>query len=234
MHAGWNFMAKSEAASAAFFTVAMVASTLAMAPLFLYYVPAIALFTPAIWLLLIATGFFTALNYIAVAKAYQLHDISFVYPLARALPVIMVALICQAIGYGKPLTPLAFTGLVVTALGWLVLPLQKLSWTFLKQYLHHSLIFVLAAAIGTTGYTIIDSMGLEWMRKAVVYFSAIDAALIYLAFQTLFSLFFLVPYVVFVHNERHHLKTLVRHSWRYPVGAGLMLKLSCVLVLFAM
>lgn len=234
MHAGWNLIAKSEAASAAFFVVAMLASTLAIAPVFLYYASAIALLTPSIWLLLIATGFFTAMNYIAVAQAYRLHDISFVYPLARALPVLMVTLISLAIGYGKPLSSLAFIGLFITALGCLVLPLQKLSWAFLKQYLHRSIIFVVAAAIGTTGYTIVDSMGVEQVRKAVPHFSAIDAPIFYIAYQTLFTLFFLIPYVVLSKNERHHFKILTQRSLRYPIWAGIILKLSYVLILFSM
>jgi drug/metabolite transporter (DMT)-like permease len=234
MHAAWNFISKAKAPSAAFFTIATIASVVACAPLYVYFAARLASVPPLVWALLFTTAFFHAAYYITLAGAYRRHDISFVYPLTRALPVLWVPIICLLIGYGKPLSPVAILGISITAVGCLVLPLKTLDADFLKQYLHGSIWFVLATAAGTTGYTILDSLGLEQLAKSAARFSALEAALLFIAFQVLFTLIFLVPYVLLRQNERHHFKTLVRHSIRFPIWAGIICNIAYMLVLLAM
>jgi uncharacterized membrane protein len=104
----------------------------------------------------------------------------------------------------------------------------------LKQYRHGALWFVLATAATTTGYTILDSIGLEELAKGAARFSSLEAALFFIAFQSLFTLGFLVPYVCLRHRERHHFQTLTHHSIRFPIWAGLICNVSYALVLLAM
>lgn len=234
MHAAWNFISKAKAPSAAFFTIATIASVVACIPLYVYFAARLAGVPLVVWALLLATSFFHAAYYIALAGSYRRHDISFVYPLTRALPVLMVPIICLIIGYGKPLSSASIVGIVITALGCVVLPLKTWDANFLKQYWHGSLWFVLATAGGTTGYTILDSIGLEQLAKSEARFSSWEAALFFIAFQVLLTLVYLVPYVLLRQSERHHFKTLVRHSLRFPIWAGIICNVAYALVLVAM
>jgi drug/metabolite transporter (DMT)-like permease len=234
MHAAWNFISKAKAPSAAFFTIATIASALACIPLYVYFAARLASVPLLVWALLLTTAFFHAAYYISLAGAYQRRDISFVYPLTRALPVLWVPIICLFIGYGKPLSPLAIIGIGITALGCVVLPLKTLDAHFLKQYLHGSIWFVAATAPATTGYTILDSIGLEQLSKSAARFSALEGALFFIAFQVLFTLVFLGPYVWLRRSEQHHFKTLMRHSIRFPIWAGIICNVAYMLVLLAM
>jgi drug/metabolite transporter (DMT)-like permease len=234
MHAVWNFIGKAKAPSAAFFTIATIATVVACIPLYLFFAARLESVPLLVWAFLLATAFFHAAYYIALAGAYRRHDISFVYPLTRALPVLWVPIICLPIGYGKPLSPIAIIGIAITALGCVVLPLKTIDANFLKQYLHSSTWFVLATAAATTGYTILDSIGLDELAKSAARFSSLEAALFFIAFQSLLTLVFLVPYVCLRRNERHHFKTLVCHSLRFPIWAGIICNVAYMLVLLAM
>lgn len=234
MHAAWNFISKAKAPSAAFFTIATLATVVACVPLYVFFAARLANVPSIVWALLLVTAFFHAAYYISLAGAYRQHDISFVYPLTRALPVLIVPIICLFIGYGKPLSHTAVIGIVITALGCVILPLKTLKTNFLKQYLQHSLWLVLATAAGTTGYTILDSIGVEHLAKSAVRFSTLETALFFIAFQALFTLIYLVPYVLLRQNERHHFKTLARHSIRFPIWAGIICNVAYMLVLLAM
>jgi drug/metabolite transporter (DMT)-like permease len=234
MHAAWNFIAKSKAPSAAFFAIATIASTIAMLPVFIYYAPQIPLLPADVWMILLATSFCHALYFVSLANAYRLQDISYVYPLARALPVLFVPIVCFVIGYGKPLSPWAILGMIITAAGCLVLPVRALDFSFFKHYLHRSLLFILLTALATAGYSILDSIGLEKLQHTTSHFSAIDTTLLFSAFQNLLMIVFLVPYVFSVRSERHHLQTVLRHSWGFPAIAGIICTAAYGLIMLAM
>jgi drug/metabolite transporter (DMT)-like permease len=234
MHAGWNFISKSKAASSAFFAVATLASIVMMLPLYVYYAPFVHLLSPGMWCIFVATGFCSAAYLVAIAKAYRLHDISFVYPLARALPVLFVAVLCFAISYGKPLSVSNVVGLAAIVIGCTILPFKSARDTATKITSHRPALLILVAALATAAYTVIDSIGLTHLRRDVPQFSALDAALFFLAYQAACTLVFLSTYVLSSRRERHHFKTLMRHSAQFAVYAGLVFKASYALVLLAM
>ncbi len=234
MHAAWNFISKTKAPSAAFFAIATFATVVICIPLYVHFEARIASVPLIVWVLLLATSFFHATYYIGLAGAYRRHDISMVYPLTRALPVLWVPIICLLIGYGKPLSLVAILGICVTAFGCVVLPLKKWSADFFQQYWHGAIWFVLATAAATTGYTILDSIGLERLTKSAAHFSSVEMALFFIAFQSLFTLAFLVPYVLFRRGEKQQFRNLIRHSIRFPILAGIICNVAYALVLLAM
>ena len=233
-HAGWNFVCKSKTPSAAFFAISTCSSLVALTPVFLYFIPRLGQVPLALWGLLIVTGFFQALYYISLGNSYRLNDISLAYPISRSLPVLMVPLICFLIGYGKPLSLLAIMGMIVTAVGCMILPLKIINTSVFKQYFQYSFLFVVLASVGTAGYSIIDSMGLELLKTGAHPLSTMQAALFYIAFEDLATLLFLWPYVWSSRREKINLRIIRKRSLRYPLLAGPVVSVTYTLVLLAM
>jgi len=233
-HAGWNLVSKSKTPSAAFFALSTSSSVVVMTPLYLYFIPYLGRVPLALWGLLITTGFFQALYFVSLGNSYRLNDISLAYPISRSLPVLMVPLVCFCIGYGKPLSFFAIVGMIITAVGCMILPLKIINASVLKQYFQHSFLFVVLAAVGTTGYSIIDSMGLELLKTGAHSLSTLQAALFYIAFEDLLTVCFLWPYVGFSRREKMNLRIIRKRSLRYPLVAGPVVAITYSLVLMAM
>lgn len=231
MHAGWNLLCKSKAPSAAYFILVRGTSIVVMMPAYIYFAPRFAHVPLDVWGLLVITGFFGSVYDIGLINAYRLSDISQTYPLTRSLPVLLVPLVCFFIGYGKPLSPPAVLGMIIIALGCLLIPLKSAGASFLKNYLQPALLFVIIAAIGTTGYTLIDSMGMGILKSI---YSPVEAALLYLSFEYISDFTFLLPYVVFSHREKHNFHMIRKHSLRFPIITGIIIPCSYTLILLAM
>ncbi len=234
MHAGWNLACKVKTPSAAFFSLSTASSVVMMIPLYLYFIPRLGGVPPVIWGFLLATGFFQAFYYISLANAYRLNDISLAYPVTRALPVLLVPLVCLMVGHGKPVSAPSFMGMVMIAIGCMVIPLKALNLTFLKSYLQYPFLFILCAAVGTTGYSIVDSIGLELLKSDEKSLSMFQIALFYVAFENLAILGFLCPYVLFSRQETSRFHLIRKQSLHYPLLAGPASTIAYALVLVAM
>ncbi len=158
MHAGWNFLSKANRPSIAFFTLANATIMLFTAP-FLF-------FTDIQWheldwkfaFLLAASVFFEVLYFSGLANAYKKQDISIAYPLARALPVLLVAMTTLLFGIGKPPTLAAWIGFATVAGGCIILPQKNMAALKLRGFIKSVSGAIFVAAIGTTGYTVIDKI----------------------------------------------------------------------------
>ncbi len=234
MHAGWNLVCKSKTPSAAFFALATCSSVVMMTPLYIYFVPRLGEVPTPVWHLLIATGFFQAFYYISLGNAYRLNDMSLAYPIARSLPVLFVPLVTTLIAVGKPLSALAVTGMIITAGGCMILPLKELRLSIFKQYFQYPFLFVVTAAVGISGYSIIDSVGLEALTKSAQPFSTIHAALFFIAFENLSILFYIWIYVALSRREKINLRIIRKRSLRFPLLAGPVVTITYTLVLVAM
>ena len=104
--------------------------------------------------------FFEVIYAIGLFRAYKQNDISMAYPMVRALPVLFTAVLTMIFRLGKTPGPLAYCGFAVVALGCFLLPQKRLRDLFtLKSLGMKTLIPILIAASGTTGYTLMDSLG---------------------------------------------------------------------------
>jgi hypothetical protein len=82
-------------------------------PVLYYFAPHLAKVPPAVWGLLIITGFFGSMYDIGLINAYRLSDIS------------QTVSDDAVIGYGKPLPAPAILGMIIIAVGCLLIPLQS-------------------------------------------------------------------------------------------------------------
>lgn len=233
-HATWNMVAKKEGASLAFYAFLITVGALCssgvrfVSPLHFSTQP------PAFyaWLagmiaaeLLYATG---------LRLAYRALDMSTAYPLMRSIPLVLLAVITAAFGFGKPLGAKALAGLALVFAGCLVIPLRTFSDFRLSHYIDRNFGHVLLVALGTTGYTLCDSQAQRVMMAAAPEVSRTMVALSYYAFRAV-PLVTVLWTVVFCGREtRAEAADLWRRRSWTPVFAGCCSTLTYTLVLVAM
>ncbi|MBR7121090.1 MAG: hypothetical protein IKC94_02480 [Lentisphaeria bacterium] len=231
MHAGWNFLGKKESPSAAFFLLAAFAGTLFCLPFALCSGVDFFAIPLKFWRLLIISILFNLVYFVALARGYRCGDISLVYPLGRALPVLLTAIVTSLCGIGKDLSDCAFAGMVTVFAGCIIMPLQQWRDFKLKTYFSKVSLWILLISIGTTGYTIFDSMDMEILKQ--IYFkNTILQAIFYMGAADALITFGMFWIVIFSRNER---RELMRISRSYaPYIAGIFTASAYILVLLAM
>ncbi len=158
LHAWWNFLCKSKRPSPAFVLVMNIAGTLASLPFFYWAeIPWDAL-PKFFWGMLVFSIGAEALYSISLSIAYRHGDISLAYPLSRSLPVLLTAAATITLNLGKRPGLWGLTGLGVLFLGCLLIPQRSFRDISIKNYRTPALIPILCAAVGTTCYTIADSV----------------------------------------------------------------------------
>ena len=109
--------------------------------------------------------------------AYRKLEMSTAYPMMRALPLLLLAAVTAAFGFGKQLSPRAVAGLAVVFAGCLLVPLRRfhdcLGTHASSQHGYdrgasywRSFPCILLVALGTTGYTLCDSQAQRIMITA--------------------------------------------------------------------
>ena len=164
MHAGWNFLSKKTMPSIAFYCLSSTTAAIFWLPWMLLLSPDLRILPLGFWLFLLVSIGFEFCYFLGLANAYRRGDISMVYPLARALPVLLTALVTMLFQLGEPLSALALFGMGVLFCGCFIMPLNSIRGTNLKSYRNSAMLFILLAALGTTGYTIIDSQAMALIR----------------------------------------------------------------------
>ena len=153
MHAGWNLLARSQQQRDIFLSVLLVVAVVAVGPALWAEWGEVPVLT-AVYPLLLLTAGFESLYYFGLLRGYQSGDFTVVYPVARSLPVLMLALV--DFGRGQPPSPWGWLGMVLISLGCLLIPLhhwQDFSW---GHYWQPMMGWALLAAWGTVGYTLVD------------------------------------------------------------------------------
>jgi len=233
-HAAWNLICKSRHPSAAFFLISTSSSIIAMTPIFFYFFPMMAHIPGTVWILLLATGIVQALYYTSLGNAYRLSDISIAYPVARALPVLLVPIVTAFLHIGRSLSSVTVLAMLLVAVGCLIIPLPSFKELKRSTYINRGFLFILATAACTTSYTIIDSQALHFLHAAAVTPCRVQTALLYIALENAFIEVFLIPYVFLYRVERETFFHICRHSLRFPVISGITCTAGYTLVLGAM
>jgi len=234
-HAFWNLLGKRQNPSTAFFFVASAFAAICLSPLLIVYRDTFAAIPGRVWLWLGLTSIFEAIYYIGLAGAYRHGDMSVAYPLARALPVILVALLSATLGLGKPLSLVGVAGILLVAIGCLILPLRSLRQIQLDKSLTACCLLAGLAALGSTGYTLVDNQALFDLRSASgIGLSQIEIAFFYLALGSITISIAMGVTILLSASERAELTK----AWRVGKGiafvTGLLIVGTYGLVLAAM
>lgn len=174
LHAGWNFLSKKTVPSLAFYSLSCGTAALLWLIPFLLSDFSCAEMSGRFWLLTAVSVVFEIMYVAGLAYAYRLSDISLVYPLARALPLLFTAAVTMIFQLGNRQMSLpALLGMAVIFVGCLLMPMRTFRDFKLRSYCNVVILFVLLAAIGTTGYTVIDSLAMAeiqavYQRKSIM------------------------------------------------------------------
>ncbi|CDU13100.1 EamA family transporter [Vibrio coralliirubri] len=234
LHAGWNVLGKSNQGSgSSFFLASGFAAAAILTPYLIWYVYSVgfANITLLFWQLLLLSGICQIIYLIGLGIAYKQADIGVIYPMARALPVLMVGLGTMLIGYELSINQ--WLGFALITLGCLFVPLKQFSELRLKAYLNLGVLWALIAAIGTTGYSIIDKEALLLLEPlSTPSITNKHTAIFYLGIQ-FWAIVLPLSLWLLVSNQRieFHNAWLLR---KRATLAGIMMASTYGLVLFAM
>lgn len=163
MHAGWNLLLGAQTRTS--YTLArmiLVVTTVGLGPALILEFWSTPL--PAqIWIYLMVTGIFQTLYHLGLTQGYQTGHFTVVYPVARALPILLLAFI--DIGRGHAPSPIAWLGMVLVLAGCLIIPLESLRHFKLAYYWNYTMIWIVVTALGTVGYTAVDNAAAELLNS---------------------------------------------------------------------
>lgn len=235
VHAAWNFIGKKQSPSPTFFLLANTLGFLCLTPVVLTHTGLVGHFPERVWLFLVATGFFQAVYYSGLAGAYRNGDMSIAYPLARSMPVLMVAGANTLLRHGEPLTAQSIAGMVLIAVGGVILPMDPNTRLSARSFLRGSVLFAFMAAVGTTGYSIVDDTALRLLRSADgISGNRTAITLTYAFFEGVTSSSWLAIFTLTNRRGRAAYLDTVRNRAGNAALAGIGIFLAYSLVLLAM
>ncbi len=237
MHAGWNYASKRGEPSLAFFLVTNLTAVLLTLPLLVYFWHTFQLIPASIWGLIVATGVAQMVYFLGLAGAYRTGDLSLAYPIARSLPVLFVLAVSLAMGRGSAISAISLTGMVLIAAGCLLIPMDRFTNFKASNYLNSAYLMALVAAIGTTGYTLIDSSTLHQLRDIIPStFSNLQITLLFIILQTLSTTIIIAVTTLAIPGERSNLVKIFKNkkSVASGFGTGSVILITYGLVLVSM
>ena len=226
-HAGWNLLFKHDGTGGAFIrrlltvicVLGAIPSLLAeifVGPLLIH-----------IWMYLaVSGGVCCSLYLVGLIRAYGSSDFTIAYPVSRALPVLAITL--AELPLGRLPTPGGWLGLMMVMIGCLMAPMTTLRDFRPATWFNRPMLWILLAAMGTVGYTLIDDLGaarmveleldsgLSAMRYCYYYFTASLIGLLLISRAT--------------QSDRANAKAI---GWLRPTVAGVMCLSSYGLILWA-
>lgn len=224
---------KREDPSAKFFLIANTMGVLLLSPVVLSNLSLPLSFPVEVWKLIAITGLFQAVYFMGLAGAYRAGHLSVAYPLARSAPVLMVAVISILMGKGSQLTSPSIVGMVLVAIGGLLLPINRIADWKLRDYLHASTLFALLAAVGTSGYSLADDAALRVLKEQLSA-NRVILTLNYAFFEGISTFLWLGLLVLIGQRNGKDSAKSQPVRFRHAMVAGIGICLAYTIVLLAM
>jgi len=158
LHAGWNLLVGSQRTSYTLLRIILIITVVGLGPALAAEFWGTPLPTE-VWKYAVLAGIFLTVYYFGLAKGYQNGHFTVVYPVARALPILLVAIIDVARGHAP--SSLAWVGMILVSLGCIMMPLKSLRSFKLSDYWNLAMIWIIVTALGTVGYSTVDNAAAE-------------------------------------------------------------------------
>jgi|TARA_Y100000814_G_scaffold293421_1_gene274895 drug/metabolite transporter (DMT)-like permease len=180
-------------------------------------------FLAFLWPLLLGASFFEALYFLGLTVGYRVGDLGVIYPIARALPVLLLGVFDMA--RGLSLSAIDWLGLGLVALGCLVVSLSVGSarddtdFNFVSRLFRRGVGWAIVAAFGTVGYSAFDKLAAEAIQSE--FGSGLTSALRYGLWEFSFTTALYVPMLIIfiVISKRRNGGSFVRlGSWGSASG----------------
>jgi len=206
MHAGWNLLARDQRRETEFIWRMLFVTALAgVIPTIVSELMSRSLSNTA-WLCVLGSGSCCGVYYFALARAYGRSDFTIVYPVARSLPVLIVAVL--DVLRGRLLTPLGWLGAALVVCGCLLAPLHSFREFRLRHYINSAVGWMVLTAVGTVGYTFLDKIASETVARS----SSTAARYGYIFFAVAFFVYWLLVKLFKTED-----KVEDSASWRTPI-----------------
>lgn len=160
IHASWNLMVRARGANQMLLRVPLMITIIGLLPA-LWLEWTTQPFSLFVWAMLVLTSIFQSFYYLGLLRGYEHGDFTMVYPIVRALPVLFIAIFDTLRGHQPH--PAAWLGMVLVSLGCLVIPHTSFRNLQFAVYRNRAMGWVLLAAIGTVGYSVVDKVAAEEM-----------------------------------------------------------------------
>jgi len=175
------------------------------------------------------------LYYISLAGAYRAGEMSVAYPLAKSSPVIVVLIVALLLGRGEQLSVICVFGIILVVGGCFLIPLKRFGELRMSRYLNATCKLALLAAIGTSGYSVIDDEALRTLRNnPAVSLSATQVTLLYSGFEAMAGSLWLALFIAVRKNGRLDLRQTLRTKARHAVLAGVAIHITYCIVLVSL
>jgi drug/metabolite transporter (DMT)-like permease len=235
VHAGWNLISKRYHPTLAFFLAAnnfgLLLVLLAASP----YWDRVTMIPAFVWICGIGSGFFLTVYMAGLAAAYQTGDMSVAYPLIRALPVLLITAVTMIFSLGKPVGGVFVAGAVLVVIGCMLLPMQTRYHFNPRNYLSMSCLMAVVAAIGCSGYTVVDHEAMRYLsRLPEPPFSPLEATLLYICLEAVSGSFWMTIFVLASARERGYFREVMSRHQASAAFTGFGIYLTYGLVLLAM
>ncbi|MBR9829284.1 MAG: hypothetical protein GYB41_11660 [Oceanospirillales bacterium] len=230
LHAGWNLIGKRTAQTVRFYAWAMGFGMVLFSPLLIRAWPQVSALPVEFWWLLLASGLCQTLYMSGLAKAYSHGNLNIVYPLARALPVLVVPVVIVLVYGQSQLLPRDVIGMALIMLGSLALPLVRWRDWHWRNYCTPAIGWVLLAAGATAGYSVLDSAAILIMKREGM--SAFDAGSSFVVLQAISCLLWMLPLIRWGFGES--LRQVPDLGWTLLAGSFIIGTYLLILVSMSM
>ena len=222
-HASWNVLAKRGGDKESFMWLMTFTSFFTLLPVFWFVLPDWRLPTSAVPYMVVSAVAET-LYFVSLSRAYELGDLSVVYPLARSSPLFLTILAVAFLG--EHISAWGAVGILLMLLGVYTIHLRSFSTDDLLLPLRslgeRASQFALLTALWTTAYSLSDKVGVTKVDP-LIYAFWLEA-------------FILVPMTMVVIYRRSW--GSIAGEWRQSKAqatvAGFLMRFGYVLVLVAM
>ena len=159
MHAGWNLLARYGRSEVIFYQRLLIITVS------VGFIPAMGSelversLPPLAWLCVLGSGTAAAAYLFFMGKAFEKSDFSVVYPVVRALPVVLVAF--ADVARGRYLSTFGWVGVLLVACGCILVPQRSIKDFSFKNYFNITSLWMFLAAAGTVTYTMLDKVASE-------------------------------------------------------------------------
>jgi drug/metabolite transporter (DMT)-like permease len=160
LHAGWNLVLRNRRSDYAFLDIVIVTSVVGLGPaLAAEFGPQPMLMHVKGYLLL--AGFFQAVYYLGLTQGYRHGDFTVVYPIARSLPVLLVAI--GDVTRGRAPSLIGWLGMILVSLGCVFIPLESWRGFSRDRFWNRAMLWAAVTALGIVGYTLTDKIAAEFI-----------------------------------------------------------------------
>ena len=226
MHAGWNLMVRHGRSEPLFIRRMLIAGTvLGLGPVLIWEV--LDPLGPRVWMLVCGSGTCCAIYFAGLAKAYSASDFTIVYPVARALPVLLVGV--ADVFLDRWPTPLGWMGMALVVVGCMLTPLTTLRSFHVRAYWNRASLWIGLAALATVGYSLVDKVGAEVLRET---FSAGPVAP--MRYGVIFFSIATIVYELFIRLAGVPLTSSPPAGWTLPALAAVLNTVSYGLIVWAL